>query len=529
MKTIKNPILPGFHPDPSICRVGDDYYIATSTFEWFPGVRLHHSRDLINWRFIGYILTRESQLNMIGNVDGGGVWAPCLTYDNGTFYCIFSDAKDFCNPYDNIHNYVVTASDINGPWSEPSYLNSSGFDPSLFHDDDGKKWYVNMVWDHRTGKHPFYGIDLQEYSEEERKLVGPIKNIFKGSVLQLTEAPHLYKKDGFYYLVTAEGGTGNNHAVTVARSKNVDGPYEIHPENPILTSRYDPTLPLQRAGHASIVQTQDGEWYMPYLCGRPIMPEGRCILGRETSIQKLVWEKGKWPKLTTGGNTPTLEVEAPNLSEQPFEVNSKNSYKKDDFDSDTLDPEFNSLRVPVDASWCSLSDRPGHLRLYGRESLHSRHRQSLIARRIISLKTVVSTVLEFKPDSFQQMAGLVFYYDTRNHHYLYLTQSEKGRCLNLMTCDSGNRHEHPEAEIYVDVDKVYLKGEMNSRELQFYYATEQDKWKPIGRMVDASILSDEYDTIIGKFTGAFAGICVQDISGRRLAADFDWFNIEELK
>jgi xylan 1,4-beta-xylosidase len=328
--------------------------------------------------------------------------------------------------------------------------------------------------------------------------------------------------------VTAEGGTSWDHAVTVARSKKIVGPYEVHPDNPILTSRYDATLPLQRAGHASIVQTQNGEWYMPYLCGRPIMPERRCILGRETSIQKLVWEKGEWPRLDTGGNTPTLETPAPDLPEYPFEVNSNNSYKRDDFDYPTLDPEFNSLRVPVDPSWCNLTERPGFLRLYGRESLFSKHSQSLIARRITHFKTAASTVIEFKPESFQQMAGLIFYYDTTNNHYLYLTNSEKGRCLSIATCDGGNRFERSEAEIPIDSEKVFLKGEMNFSSLQFFYATEPDKWIPIGRLLDASILSDEHCTVIGKFTGAFVGICVQDLTGRRLFADFDWFNIEYL-
>lgn len=526
MKTIKNPILPGFHPDPSICRVGDDYYIATSTFEWFPGVRIHHSRDLVNWQFIGYVLTRENQLNMIGNMDSGGIWAPCLSYDKGIFYCIFTDVKDFCSPYDDTHNYLVTAKNIMGPWSEPYYLNSSGFDPSLFHDDDGRKWFVNMLWDHRPGKNPFGGILLQEFSKEEKKLFGPITNIFKGSELGLTEAPHLYKKDGFYYLITAEGGTSWDHAVTVARSKKIEGSYEIHPDNPILTSRYDATLPLQRAGHASLVETQKGEWYMPYLCGRPVMPERSCIMGRETSMQKLVWEKDGWPKLDTGGNTPTLETLAPDLPEHPFEVNSKNSYRKDDFDSPTFDPELNSLRHPIDPSWCNLTDRPGFLRLYGRESLFSKHHQSLVARRIIDLKTTASTVVEFKPESFQQMAGLIFYYDTTNHHYLYLTCNENGPCLSIATCDGGNRLEMPEAEIPLDAETVFLKGEMNSRDLQFFYATEPYKWIPIGRLLDASILCDEHCTVIGKFTGAFVGLCVQDLTGRRLHADFDWFHVE---
>ena len=198
-----NPILPGFFPDPSICRAGDDYYIASSTFQWFPGVKLHHSRDLIHWEPAGYALTIKSQLDMVGNDDNGGIWAPCLSYSAGLFYLIFTDAKTWEGPYKDAHNYLTTAPSIAGPWSEPIYLNSSGFDPSLFHDDDGRKWFVNMVWDHRKGKNPFGGILLQEYSPKEGKLFGPIKNIFKGTELGLVEGPHLYKKDGWYYLLTA--------------------------------------------------------------------------------------------------------------------------------------------------------------------------------------------------------------------------------------------------------------------------------------------------------------------------------------
>src|SRR5690606_34497577 len=229
----KNPILPGFHPDPSILRVEDDYYIAVSTFEWYPGVQIYHSKDLINWRLIGQPLTRSSQLNLIGNIDSGGVWAPCLSYSDGLFYLVYTDVKTRIGAFKDCHNYLVTSESIEGPWSEPIYLNSSGFDPSFFHDDDGRKWLVNMIWDFRKGHNSFAGIALQEYSPEEKKLVGPIRNIFTGSELGFTEAPHLYKRNGYYYLMTAEGGTWYTHAVTVARAKSLFGPYEIDPTNPI--------------------------------------------------------------------------------------------------------------------------------------------------------------------------------------------------------------------------------------------------------------------------------------------------------
>lgn len=175
---IENPILSGFNPDPSIVRVGEDYYIATSTFEWFPGVQIHHSRDLKHWRLLTHVLTEESQLNMVGDPDSCGIWAPCLTYDNGLFYLIYTDVKSRLGVFKDTHNYLVTAKSIEGPWSSPVYLNSSGFDPSLFHDEDGRKWLVNMLWDHRAKHNSFGGIVLQEYSIQQRKLIGERKNIF---------------------------------------------------------------------------------------------------------------------------------------------------------------------------------------------------------------------------------------------------------------------------------------------------------------------------------------------------------------
>ena len=207
MSRVSNPILPGFHPDPSILRVGNDYYIATSTFEWWPGVRIHHSRDLVNWNLAGHALTRPSQVDLRGTPPSGGVWAPALSHAGGLFWLVYSDVKSFNGCAKDVRNYLVTSVDIAGPWSEPVPLNSSGFDPSLFHDDDGRKWLLNQVWDPRPDRRQFAGIALQEFSAVTGRLIGTPVNIFRGSSLGITEGPHLYKRDGNYYLVTAEGGT----------------------------------------------------------------------------------------------------------------------------------------------------------------------------------------------------------------------------------------------------------------------------------------------------------------------------------
>ena len=226
----------GFIQTRPILRVGEDYYLAVSSLEWFPGIPVYHSRNLAEWELIGHALTEQRLLNMKGIPDSGGVWAPCLSYSNGIYYLVYSNVKSLVGAFKDTPNYLVSGPSPIGPWSDPVYLNASGFDSSLFHDDDGRKWLLNMVWDHRKGRNPFHGIVIREYDAAERKLVGPTRLIYQGTELGCTEGPHLYKKDGWYYLVTAEGGTGYRHAVTMARSRELFGPYETDPENPILTS-----------------------------------------------------------------------------------------------------------------------------------------------------------------------------------------------------------------------------------------------------------------------------------------------------
>jgi xylan 1,4-beta-xylosidase len=525
MGTIKNPILRGFNPDPSILRVGDDYYIATSTFEWYPGVQIHHSKDLIHWRLLTHPLTRRSQLDMTGNPTSGGIWAPCLSYDKGTFYLIYTDVKTWQANYKDCTNYLTTATNIEGPWSEPIFLNSSGFDASLFHDDDGRKWLVNMLWDHRKGRNPFAGILLQEYSPEEKRLVGPIKNIFQGTPIGLVEGPHLYKRNGYYYLLTAEGGTQYEHAATMARSTKIDGPYEVDPENPILTSNRRPELALQKAGHASIVETQTGEWYMVHLCGRPVK-ELRCNLGRETSIQRCQWTEDGWFQLENGTNSPQVVAVGPQIPEHPFPAEPA----RDDFNNPELSVHYATLRVLPDSTWLSLTEHPGYLRLRGRESLNSRHSQSLVVRRMQAFHCEASTCVEFEPETFQQMAGLVAFYEVDNYYYLRISRDEMaGKSLAILTSIDGRTDEPLEDEVSIEGwDKCYLKVEINREQMQFYYSADGQSWEKIGPVLDASTLADEFAGKL-KFTGSMLGVCVQDLSGRKKNADFDFFEYRELE
>ena len=541
-RMIQNPVLSGFHPDPSILRVKDDYYIATSTFEWFPGVQINHSKDLVHWDLLGYPLTRVSQLNMIGEEDSCGVWAPCLSYDKGRFYLIYTDVKSFIGSFKDTHNYLVTAENIHGPWSEPIYLNSSGFDPSLFHDRDGRKYLVNMVMDHRSySASKFAGIVLQEYSEAERKLVGPKKVIFKGSHLGVTEGPHLYWKDGYYYLMTAEGGTGYHHAVTVARSRNIDGPYEVAPNTPMLTSRYFPTHELQKAGHGSLVETPDHQWYLAHLCSRPVGQERRCILGRETAIQKVKWVED-WPVLEDGTCLPQMEVAAPMAGNQKNnteegkirdgvetkEIDMNGPWFYEDFDGDTWSLHLQSLRIPLDDR-ASLTDRPGWLRLYGAESLNSHFTQSLLGCRQQSFYMEAETKVEFQPENFKQMAGLAYYYNTQCYYYLHITWDDQfGRILSIIKNDLG-KGSHPIGMGVSIPEKgpVWLKLTTRKETAQFSYALDGENYREIGELLDATILSDDYfdQTGHGMFTGAFVAICCQDTSGERKAADFDWIRV----
>ncbi|WP_018922991.1 glycoside hydrolase family 43 protein [Salsuginibacillus kocurii] len=534
MSTIENPILTGFNPDPSICRVGEDYYIAVSTFEWFPGVGIYHSKDLKNWKLVSRPLNRLSQLNMAGNPDSGGIWAPQLSYEDGQFWLIYTDVKVTDGRWKDCHNYLATCETIAGEWSEPVYLNSSGFDPSLFHDDDGRKYLVNMMWDHRVGNHNFYGIVLQEYDTQQQKLVGKPELIFKGTDIKLTEAPHLYKLNGYYYLLTAEGGTRFDHAVTVARSTTLRGEYEVHPENPILTSWPYPRNPLQKAGHASIVHTHTNEWFLVHLTGRPLPREGQpvldprgfCPLGRETAIQRVEW-KADWPYVV-GGPEPSLTIEGPQLAEVKVEPGYN---EMETFNENTLNIHFQTLRIPLEEDTLSLTDHPGYLRLYGKESLTSKFKQAYVARRWEAFTFQAETKVTFYPETFQQAAGLVNYYNTENWTALQVSWHEqKGRILDLTQCDNftfsqpltGNEISIPE-----EVEGVYLRVDVETDLYRYSYSFDGETWTEIPVEFHSYKLSDDYIRGGGFFTGAFVGMQCQDTSGQNAHADFAYFKYQE--
>ena len=235
---IANPVLPGFNADPSMIRVGDTYYIANSTFEWFPGVRLHESKDMVHWNLLPSPLSRTSQLDMRGNPSSGGIWAPDLSYADGKFWLIYTDVKVVNGAFKDCTNYLVTAESIHGPWSEPIRVNGVGFDASLFHDDDGRKYLVQQTWDFREYHHGFDGITLTEFDVKTMKLKPETeRTIWRGTDVKLTEGPHLYKINGYYYLFAAEGGTVYTHQEVVARSKSLDAlSFEGMPSNPFITN-----------------------------------------------------------------------------------------------------------------------------------------------------------------------------------------------------------------------------------------------------------------------------------------------------
>ncbi len=555
MSTIINPIIKGFNPDPSIIRVKDDYYIATSTFEWYPGVQIHHSKDLTNWTLLTRPLRRDSQLNMLGEMSSAGIWAPCLTHCDGIFYLVYTDVKE----NGSSHNYLVTTKDIEGDWSEPIYLHTRGFDPSMFHDEDGKKWVVvsqtdpiawNLITNFKTGighkiknasklirqykkrdlgSPMFRGIQLQEYDGKQKKMVGPCHKIFDGTKLGKTEGAHLYKRNGYYYLLTAEGGTGYAHAVTLARSKNIDGPYEVHPNNPILTSHKKDCV-LQRAGHADLVDTPEGHTYMVHLCSRPLKQKGkgrgRSVLGRETAIQKMKWDKDDWLRMSSGSNTPEVEVEGPYESSS----NTREIQIRDHFDSPVLGIDYQWLRAAYINDLISLTERPGYLRIHGNEMILSNYKQGLVARRQQSFDYRAQTCLDFDPKERNQDAGLIVMYNVDLFYYLYIAMDNKGRkFISVMFNDKGKLNQYEVNEISVTSDcPIHLRANVSGETLIFSYSYDEVKWKSIDKIFDITKLCDERVINGGGFTGNFVGICCHDPITLETHADFDYFDYEEM-
>ena len=530
---IHNPVLRGFNPDPSILRVGADYYIATSTFEWYPGIQLHHSTDLVNWRLLPRPLRRPSQLDLRGVPDSCGVWAPCLSHDGRRFYLTYSLVRRYGrttrygaegSSLRDFSNFVISCDSIEGEWSDPVFLNSSGFDPSLFHDRDGKTYLLNLLWDHRSGHDRFGGILMQEYRPDLARLVGEPQMIFRGTELGFTEGPHLYRRGDWCYLIVAEGGTGWNHAVTLARAKDIHGPYAPCPHGPILTSRGCSGLALQRAGHGDLVQTQDGQWLIAYLCARPEPETRRSVLGRETAIQPVEWTPDGWIR-------PAPPLEAADNPVAPEARGPKPSARRYAFSDAALPPDFQWLRSPQPETLFSLTQRPGHLTLIGRETIGSQFEQSLVARRLTALTFEAVTRLDYDPSHFQQSAGLVCYYNASKFHYLYLSQDdEAGRHLRVMSALPDPCRPEAHSRTYpVGAGPVELRAVCDGRRLRFgFRLAGAADWTDLDEVFDATLLSDEM-TLPGDpgFTGAFVGMACQDMSGQARPAHFAWFDYRD--
>ena len=536
---IHNPILPGFNPDPCICRKGEDYYLAVSTFEWFPGIPVYHSRDLKNWELYTHVLTDDEKVDLKKLPSAKGIWAPCLTYceKEDLFYVVYGVMNSMNARYCDVDNFLITARDIRGPWSEPVYLHSAGFDASIFHDDDGRKWVVSLEWETREGYEKPGAICMAEYSPEEKKIVGYPKRIWSGGTDRgCIEAPHLTKRNGYYYIMCAEGGTGYNHCVTMGRAQKVWGPYQSDPENPIVTSApgvsnerhdpdhlkpkyFNPDSVLQKSGHGSYVETPQGEVYLVHLTARPFVPELRCTLGRETAIQKMCWTKDNWLRMADGGRLARVEVPEAALPECPM----PGIPDMDDFDSTELGNWYYAPRI-MPQSFADVKARPGWVRLRGQESRTSLNRVSILARKLTSLKARVTTKMEFTPEVYQHSAGLILYYDNMNYINLrkYYSKTLGQSAISVIQLENGVRTEYLDTRVPVGEDAIYFRLQICERECWFEWSLDGEKYQKIGPVFDTTKFSDEYCKY-GEFTGTMVGITCADRMKHEKCADFDFF------
>lgn len=537
---IQNPILPGFNPDPCVCRKGEDYYLAVSTFEWFPGIPIYHSKDLKHWELLTHALQDDEKVDLKKLPSAKGIWAPCLTYceQDNLFYMVYGVMNSMNARYFDVDNYVITAENIEGPWSEPVYLHSAGFDASMFHDDDGRKWLVSLEWETREGYEKPGEICMVEYDPVKKEIVGYPKRIWNGGTDRgCIEAPHLTKRGGYYYIMCAEGGTGYNHCVTMGRAKEVWGPYEKDPKNPIVTSvpgesneRHDPDhlkpkyfnpeSVLQKSGHGSYVETPDGEVYLFHLCSRPFVPELRCTLGRETAMQKMMWTEDGWLRMADGSNFAKLQVEGSTLPD----VEMPQPPEHDDFDSTELGNFYYSPRI-MPQRFCDLTARPGYLRMRGQESRTSLNKTSILARKLTSLNVTVTTKLEFDPEVYQHSAGLILYYDNMNYVNLrkYYSQTLGKSAISIIQIENGDKTEYLDTRLAVEEGKaLYFRLNIDNRESWFQWSYDGEHYQDIGKKFDMTKFSDEYCKY-GEFTGTMVGITCADRLLHKKYADFDFF------
>jgi alpha-N-arabinofuranosidase len=505
--TFKNPILSGFYPDPSICRVGDDYYMVNSSFEYFPGIPIFHSRDLVHWLQIGYCLIRKSQLPLTKVRASGGIYAPTLRYHKGTFYMVTTNV-------DGGGNFYVTAKDPAGPWSEPVWLDRSGMDPSLFFDDDGTVYYTR-----HEGQGDGY-IAQCMFDLETGKLTGPLRKVWGGTGGVWAEGPHLYKINGRYYLMISEGGTSYDHMVTIARSDSPWGPFESNPNNPILTHRRLPDHPIQAVGHADWVETPDGWW----LVCLGIRPQGGRFhhIGRETFLAPVVFNEDGWP-VVNGNGTLALEMQAPRLKPQVWE----RPAARDGFDAPSLALPWNFLRNPYEGDW-SLTERLGFLRLHGSAvNLNDRDSPAFVGRRQTDFNGVASTQLEFDPKAENEEAGLVAHSNDKHHYEIGVTLRQGKRQVFFRMVLKGQTVEPVQ---YRDVQPgpVVLSVAASPLSYEFGFQASGGLREVLGTALTKDLSVEAIGFADGMcFTGVYFGMYASG-NGQRCAgpADFDWFECE---
>jgi xylan 1,4-beta-xylosidase len=494
----QNPVIPGFHPDPSICRVGDDYYLVTSSFEYFPGVPIFHSRDLIHWRQIGHCLTRTSQLPLEGARSSGGIYAPTIRYHQGTYYMITTNVTGG-------GHFFVHTHDPAGEWSDPVWLAGGGIDPSLFFDDDGQVYFT----------YTSDGSIMQREIDLETGRVREERPMWSGTGGQYPEAPHLYYTDGHYYLMLSEGGTEYGHMLTIARASTPWGPFRECPHNPILTHR-SYFSPIQATGHGDFVQDPRGGWWVVFLGIRPNGHWPCHHLGRETFLAPVTWNSDGWPVVGIDGRV-ALEMEGPDLPLYPWLPDPM----RDDFDALTLGQPWNFLRNPNPADW-SLSERPGWLQLWGSEiNLDAVGSPAWLGRRQEHFDLRAAARLAFDPQAENEEAGLVVWMNERHHYEAALTLREGQHVVILrkrigsLSCEVACQPVSP------GLLTLSIRADKDS--YSFFVEQEPGNSIQIGSAPTRYLATE----VTGGFTGVYIAMYATG-SGIRCAqpASFDWFDYQ---
>ena len=491
-------------PDPSVCRVGDDYYLVTSTFEYFPGVPVYHSKDLIHWRLIGYSLSRPSQLPLVRLTRNGGIWAATIRYHDGTFYVVTT------NKSEGHGNFFVHTKDPAGEWSEPIPLDQGGIDPSLFFADDGKVYLT-------TGGSPNCPARIcqSEIDIKTGKLLSDIKPLWSGTGGSSPEGPHLYKINGYYYLMIAEGGTEYGHSETIARSRSPWGPFESNPHNPILTHRNFKASPIQGTGHADLIQTHDGSWWLIFLGFRTAAGLYH-HLGRETFLAPVTWSEDGWP-IVNGNGTITPHMDVKTLLQHPL----PEAASRDEFTAPKLALEWNFVRNLESNRW-SLTDSPGRLRLMGSSVTldDSEAPPVFVGRRQQHFECEVTTQVDFHPRRDGEEAGLALRMNDRHHYELGIRLSSTGQRQVYLRYAIGSIRTVA-ATKQIDAGLVRLRVRAYPEIYRFSYAVGDGPFLDLGG-VETRYLASE---VAGGFTGVFIGLFATG-SGRdsSVPADFDWFD-----